>query len=413
MHTGKQCEFTRMGGAVRWRSRSRRQSRARRLPTSSYARSAMVSRRAETLHRLATIYAALDGAVSSADEDDNEDVSSQEDVDAGSLRARRRPRKAFVRRPRFAQQQGHARWYGEWGTGFWHKYIDRKNVENHPLLQDEFEEIFRIPYDLFCDFEDEMTTAGVFRKPTKSKSVPPRILLMASFKRLASGAHWPTIVECAFLSGPVLTEFFTQKFAPYFSSDTYYAKHVHYPKTVNSIRATERVYRVQGFPGCVGSVDVVHMPWDAAPAVLNRLFYNGRKGAATYASVVTVDNDCIALHATRAAPGALNDKTLVPDDEYHNALKTNTLYSDYKYDLLDVSGNIVATKGVYTICDGGFNTHCTKMATISAPTEFEAAWNERLESVRKDVERCFGQLKKKTISNTTDTIVRSRLRTNQ
>ena len=35
------------------------------------------------------------------------------------------------------------------------------------------------------------------------------------------------------------------------------------------------------------------------------------------------------------------------------------------------------------------------MATISVPTEFQSAWDERLESVRKDVERCFGQLKKR------------------
>ena len=40
----------------------------------------MVSRRAGTIHRLTTIYAALDGAASSADEDD-EDVSSEENVD--------------------------------------------------------------------------------------------------------------------------------------------------------------------------------------------------------------------------------------------------------------------------------------------------------------------------------------------
>ena len=172
---------------------------------------------------------------------------------------------------------------------------------------------------------------------------------------------------------------------------------MHYPKTVDSIRESERAYRAQGFPGCVGSVDAVHMPWDAAPAVTYRLFYNRRKGAATYASVVTVDNDCVVLHATEAGPGASNDKTLILDldDEYHNALQTNTLYSDYKYDLLDEFGNTVQTKGVYTICDGGFNTHCTKMATISRPNEFQAAWTGRLESVRKDVERGFGVLKKR------------------
>ena len=152
--------------------------------------------------------------------------------------------------------------------GFSHQYIDRENVENHALLRNKFEERFRIPHELFCDFEDETTAAGVFRKPTKSKSVPPRILRMASFKRLTSGAHWPTIAECAFVSAPVLREFFTQKLAPYFSSDAYYSRHVHYSKTVTSIRVTERAYRAQGFRGCASTVDV-HTPWDAAPAVLN------------------------------------------------------------------------------------------------------------------------------------------------
>ena len=31
----------------------------------------------------------------------------------------------------------------------------------------------------------------------------------------------------------------------------------------------------------------------------------------------------------------------------------------------------MATKGVYTICDGSFITHYPKMATISAPTKFK------------------------------------------
>ena len=76
MYTGKQFDRTRVVGSfVSKRGYLRRQWCARRLPTSSYKRSAMGSRRAETLHRLATIYAALDGAVGSADgDDDDEDV---------------------------------------------------------------------------------------------------------------------------------------------------------------------------------------------------------------------------------------------------------------------------------------------------------------------------------------------------
>lgn len=103
-------------------------------------------------------------ALSSADEGDDEDeVSSYGDVDAGLERASRRPSVGFKRRPRFDQHQGHARWYGEWDTGFWHQYINRANVENHPLLWDEFEERFRIPHELFCDFENEMIAAWFSR----------------------------------------------------------------------------------------------------------------------------------------------------------------------------------------------------------------------------------------------------------
>ena len=128
----------------------------------------MVSIGAETLQRLVTRYARVDEVLSSAGEDEgDEDVPSQDDDDVDSQRTR--ARKAFVReRRRFREREGHARWYGEWGTGFWGQYTDRENVENHPLLRVEFEERFRIPHELFCDFEDEMTTAGLFQKPTKS-----------------------------------------------------------------------------------------------------------------------------------------------------------------------------------------------------------------------------------------------------
>ena len=55
--------------------------------------------------------------------DDDEDVPSPAEV-------RVRERRGFVReRPRFRERQGHARWYGEWGTGFWHQFLDRENVE--------------------------------------------------------------------------------------------------------------------------------------------------------------------------------------------------------------------------------------------------------------------------------------------
>ena len=125
-----------------------------------------------------------------------------------------------------------------------------------------------------------MDAAGVFCQRTKSRSVPPRLLLRGSFKRLASGAHWSTIAECAFVSERALRRFFVYKFLPFFSDDAHYKKHIYYPVTTRELQVLERGYRALGVPGCIGSVDVVHMPWDSSPSTLNHLFYNGRKGAA-------------------------------------------------------------------------------------------------------------------------------------
>ena len=123
----------------------------------------MAEQRATSILSHPAVCAFLLGVLSSSsDEDDDEDVPSQ-DVDADSQRARRRQTMAFTReKPRFRERDGQVRWYGEWGTGFWGQYVDRANVENSPLLMNEFKERFRIPHDLFCDFEDEMTTAEFF-----------------------------------------------------------------------------------------------------------------------------------------------------------------------------------------------------------------------------------------------------------
>ena len=143
-------------------------------------------------------------AVSSDESSEDEFGRTRDGETSGDDEQLPRERGGFKRRPRFPDKSGHEQWYGEWGSGFWGQYLQRDEVNNSSLLRDEFAQRFRIPHDLFCVFEDEMTAARVFFRRTKSKSVPPRLLLMACFKRLASGAHWPTIAECAFVSAPVL-----------------------------------------------------------------------------------------------------------------------------------------------------------------------------------------------------------------
>ena len=44
----------------------------------------------------------------------------------------------------------------EWDTGLWHQYLERECINQQPLLRDGFEERFRVPHDVFCEFEDEV-----------------------------------------------------------------------------------------------------------------------------------------------------------------------------------------------------------------------------------------------------------------
>ena len=92
----------------------------------------MAQQRATSILSHPAVRAFLLGVLSSSpDEDDDEDVPSQ-DIDADSQRARRRLRKGFVReKPRFPECQGHARWYGEWGTGFWGQCGFNEHTDEH------------------------------------------------------------------------------------------------------------------------------------------------------------------------------------------------------------------------------------------------------------------------------------------
>ena len=169
-------------------------SGARRLPTSTHERRAMVSRGAETLQQLVTHYAHLHDVLSNEDEDeDDEDVPSQ--MMLTSTPSARMQERLSRGRGRASVNERATR--AGMASGVQASEASTRTARTsktiHPLLRDEFDEGFRISHELFCDFEDKMTTVGLFQTRTKSKSVPPRLLLLASFERLASGAHWSTI----------------------------------------------------------------------------------------------------------------------------------------------------------------------------------------------------------------------------
>jgi hypothetical protein len=82
------------------------------------------------------------------------------------------------------------------------------------------------------------------------------------------------------------------------------------PSTEQDIEKAVDMYAKRGFPGCIGSVDVVHVPWDRCPAALASSFI-GKEGYPTVAYEVTVRHDKWIMAASRGFAGSWNDKTIV------------------------------------------------------------------------------------------------------
>ena len=70
------------------------------------------------------------------------------------------------------------------------------------------------------------------------------------------------------------------------------------------------------------------------------------------------------------------------------------LYKDHEFQVYTKAGGKATLKGLYFICDGGYH-HWAELQCLWKHTQIRQAheWSKRLESVRKDVECCFGRLK--------------------
>ena len=159
------------------------------------------------------------------------------------------------------------------------------------------------------------------------------------------------------------------------------------PTTEDEIRKVEEVYARMGFPGCVGSVDGVHLHWARCPArLLSR--HKGAKGYPTRSFNVTVDHRRFVRHVACSKPGTMNDKSSVRYDPHVLSVRQGK-YKDYKF---KVRGRTVS--GGWLMSDGGYHRwRCLQCPRPHDSRRHVRVWSKALESVRKDVECTFGIMK--------------------
>ena len=299
-----------------------------------------------------------------------------------------------------------------WQQGGWKKrcklpyttsmfYTDYHNVNvQDPTHRDGKE--FRLNYRMPYSEAKKLVDLFIVRRwlPHNNKNVtgrsycPAEIKILGTLYWLGEGCSFRTIYN---VSGRVYSAVSFQSFAKKFCHLV--AKHlgpryIKMPKNVRELQEISKSYSELGFPGAVGSTDGVQIAWEGCPYA-HRTSFTGKEGYPTLGFNVTVDHNSRIINICSVFAGRFNDKTKIRYDSYVQRLRSG-FYAGFSYDVLDEHGVRTSCDTPYVICDNGYHRWKQMMAPYKVTSKpFLALWSKHLESVRKDVEKTFGCMKKR------------------
>jgi len=213
--------------------------------------------------------------------------------------------------------------------------------------------------------------------------------ILACLRIVGRGLDYDTVAWESGLSESLIKKFFPT-FVRWLGVEVY-ADEVTVPSG-ESLQHALKVYRIHGYPGCMCSVDGVHVAWDCCPAG-SRWEYTGKEGYPTLAFNVCVTHTREIIHVSGPVSGKTNDLTQARYDEFLTKLRLNQVSPNIKFDLYTADGSLKEHTGVWAMCDNGYHNWRCLMPPVKHTQSCN--WSRMLESMRKDVECTFGILKKR------------------
>lgn len=255
---------------------------------------------------------------------------------------------------------------------------------------------FRLPFPMFTWLVDWTRTWYDLKKKivdvTGLQRIPIELLVLGVLRMLGRGTCLDGIYELSFVSKTTMQAFF-HDWCSHVAMDLFH-KHVVFPTSDDDIYKSISAFEYLGFPGCIGSMDVVHVHWDMCPMSL-QILCRGKEGYPSLAYQVIVDHLGRALSCTAGFYGSFNDKTIVKFDGAITKLRQGS-HKRVTYKLKGRNGKEFTRRGVWVMVDGGYIKWEVTMAACGInPDPRFVAWRKKIESVRKDVECFFGRLKKR------------------
>ena len=144
----------------------------------------------------------------------------------------------------------------------------------------------------------------------------------------------------------------------------------------------------RGFPGAFASWDCKHFPWDNCPKALHGQYKGKEKSKSLILEAICDPNLYIWYHFF-GEPGSLNDLNILGKSSIVGAILTQKF--DTSVEAYTINGK--SRDWLYFLADGIYPKWSILCKSVRNPTDAKMAdFSSRQESVRKDIERCFGVL---------------------
>ena len=141
-----------------------------------------------------------------------------------------------------------------------------------------------------------------------------------------------------------------------------------------------------GWPGCIGSIDCMHIRWKNCPSAWAGMF-TGKEGTPTVVLEAVADHYGRIWHFFFGCPGSLNDLNVLDRSPLlHDVINGSKISVHY-----EVNGHTYVLP--YWLADGIYPKHQCFVKTISRPvSRIQQVFSAQQEKKRKEVERAFGML---------------------
>lgn len=258
----------------------------------------------------------------------------------------------------------------------------------------QFRRRFRLPLKLFRRLERDLPIfETALQQKTDAigrKGPQPWQKILMCLRRLGEGCSFSSLDDQARMS----VESMRQCFSIFTNAviAKYGAEFLNREPSLSELRRIERKFSQSNFPGCIGSIDCMHMIWKNCPKAWKGQYRNPKNGKMATVQVEGMcDTDLYCWHIFCGRPGTNNDVTVAES----SPLIISILQGQRRIRLLEgfMLGGLRKNWDLYFLADGIYPRWSIFLKPVHAPlTEKQKRFTKSQESRRKDVERLFGVL---------------------